>query len=108
MALNQIHKNDVGIVLTMTFKNSGTALDVSSADTTTSRILVFKDSDGNLDTQTANLLGTGSTGVMTFTTTSSEFNTTGAWELQAKVTLGTTTSVFHSDIIKFDVLKIVE
>lgn len=105
MGQNEIHVNDIGTVFTMTIKDSNTAMDVSLADTTTSRVLYFKDPDGNVNTQTASFSGTGSDGVLVFTTTTALFNTAGAWNLQAKLIFGTTGSTFFTDVYEFKVYE---
>lgn len=105
---SEIHKNDVGTVFTITIKDSGTAVDVSSANTTTSRIILLKDPDGNVHTNTASFSGSGTAGILLFTTTTGLIDTAGTWEIQAKITLATATSVFYTDVQEFNVYENLE
>ena len=103
MAQNEIHKNDAGFEWTINIQDSGTAIDISNANTTTSRLVYIKDSAGNVSTLTASFVNAGTDGALIFTSTSSTFGTSGSYQLQVVLTLGTTSSIFYSDIHKFTV-----
>ena len=103
MGMGEVHLNDLGTVVKATIKDSATALDLST-DTFTSIIFVFKDQDGNVNSQTATAFDSdGSDGIVNFTVaTTTTFGTTGAWSFQA-IYSPTTTSNWHSDLHKFRV-----
>jgi len=101
MAADEIHVGDVGVEFTVTIMDGSSTVDISTINTTTGRQFLFRDSNGNVSTVTAALVGTGSTGSLIYTSTSSTFATDGAYSLQAVITLGNNT--FHTDIYKFTV-----
>lgn len=101
MSANEIHKGDVGTTITITIYEGSTTVDISAANTTTSRVFLLKDSNNNIQTLTASFVGSGTAGGLVFTSTASTFATDGAFELQAVITLGA--NVFHTDIHKFTV-----
>lgn len=101
MSVNEIHVGDC-TVFKPTIYDGSSVVDISSA-TTTSLLLFFKKPGGSVTTQTASFVTTGSDGALKFTASASLLDSDGLWQLQAKVTLGTTTSVFYSDVYKFQV-----
>lgn len=103
MAVDEIHTGDAGTVFTINVLDGTTAVDCSSANTTTSRLIYFIDSSGITSTANAVFSGSGTAGVLLFTTTASTFNTSGAWKMQLALILGTTTAAFRTDIYKFTV-----
>lgn len=101
MAQNEIHKGDIGTEITVTIMDTGTAVDISAINTTTGRQFLIKDSNANVSTLTAALVGGGTSGGMIFTSTSTTFATSGTYQLQAVVAFGNKT--FYTDIYKFTV-----
>jgi len=100
---DEIHVNDVGTIFRMTISNSGAALDLSAANTTSSRLFVFRKPDGTLTTQTTSFQsGSGTAGVLDFTAPSGFLDTAGDWRLQAYINLGSGGS-FHTDYLVFTV-----
>ena len=96
MSANEIHKGDIGTVLTITIKDSATAVDISGA---TTKNFVLKKPGGSLTTITANFTGSGTSGVVNFTSTSSHFDTTGTYQLQ--VYIADATGTWRTDIYSF-------
>lgn len=96
MSVNEIHKGDVGTVFTATIKDSGTAIDLSASLT---KYFVLRKPDSTLTTITANFVGSGTSGGINFTSTSSHFDTTGVYKLQAYISDGTKT--WRTDIYEF-------
>lgn len=103
MAANEIHVGDAGTVFTINVLDGTTAVDLSSANTSTSRLIYFIDSSGNTSTANALFSGSGTAGVLLFTTTASTFNTSGSWKMQLALILGTTTAAFRTDVYRFTV-----
>lgn len=102
MAADEIHVGDVGTELRATIYDGSTTVDISGANTTTARLFYLKNSAGTVSTLTASFLsGSGTAGGLVFTSTSSTFDTSGSYELQARVTISGKT--FSSDIYKFTV-----
>ncbi len=104
MASDEIHVGDIGTVITTVIYDGTSIVDISTANTTTARLIVFGKPDGTFSTQGASFTGTGSDGSMAFTVNTSTFwDAEGAWRLQAIVYLGT--SKFSSDVHDFKVYK---
>lgn len=104
MASGEIHKSDVGTTIRGDIQDSGTAVDLSSS-TFTSIFFVFLPPGGSANTQTATALdGSGTSGIAYYTVSSNTlFNTSGMWQVQAIVTVGSNT--WYSDIKKFIVYE---
>lgn len=101
MSVDEIHVGDVGTTFQATIKDSGTALNISSY---TTKQFFLKQPTGSITTITALFMsGSGTSGVMGFTSTSAHFDQTGKYNLQAYLSDGTTT--FRSDIYEFIVHK---
>lgn len=107
MSANEIHIGDVGTEFVATIKNSGTTVDVSGANTTTSRRFLFKKPTGSTTSQTASFVTDGTDGQVAFTTTSGFLDTAGDWRLQAKIILNSATTNYSS-IYEFRVYKNLE
>lgn len=99
MPLNEeIHVGDIGTVLQATVYDGSTTVDLSVS---TERLFLLKNSAGTVQTLTAALAGSGTSGVLKFTSTAATFDTSGTYQLQAKITFGS--NVFSSDVLSFRV-----
>lgn len=96
MSANEIHKGDIGTVISITIKDSATAVDISGA---TTKYFVLQHPGSSLTTITANFTGSGTAGTINFTSTSSHFDTTGTFKLQ--VHIADATGTWRSDIYEF-------
>ncbi len=94
----EIHVNDVGVDITLTVKENGSALDISTA---TSRTIWLIKPDGTATSYAADLVGGGTTGQMKITTSSGNLNVMGRWLAQGKFTLGSWTG--RTVPVEFDV-----
>lgn len=107
MAKNETYVGDVGKVFNITVYRSDTetALDISAANTTTSRYCYFTKSDGTVVTTTAAFAGTGAgtDGALVLTTPSDLFSVDGEYKMQLRLGLGANT-VLHTSVYSFDVL----
>jgi len=98
--MDEIHKGDVGTVLTATIYDGTSTVDLSAATGANDKLFILVDPVGNVSTLTASFVGgSGTSGVVGFTTTASTLNTIGTWRIQAWVTLGS--NLFHSSIYNF-------
>lgn len=101
MSQNEIHIGDKGTVLRATIKDSGTAIDISSAS---SLYFIFKKPGGTAFTVTASYVNAGTDGSIQYTIpTTTTLDEAGKWQLQAKIEFSSTQ--FHSDIYEFTVFK---
>ena len=101
MSANEIHVGDVGTVFTATIKDGSSAIDISGF---TTKYFLLKQPGGSTTTITASFIsGSGTSGVMGFTSTASHFDQMGRFYLQAYLSNGT--SIWRSDIYEFDVFK---
>ena len=97
---SQIHVGDVGTQLIGTVKDSGAAVDISSA----SLLQMFiKKPDSTSMTKTASLNSDGTDGKMKYTSVSGDFDQVGVYKIQGKVTIGSAT--YYSSISSFKVYK---
>lgn len=96
MSANEIHVGDIGTVITATLKDGSSTIDLSGI--TTKYFLLQKPAGSNTSI-TANFVGSGTSGVLNFTSASSHFDTTGTYKLQVYVSNGTAT--WHTDIYQF-------
>lgn len=105
MGANEIHVGDIGTVMTATIFDGTSTVDISSATGASSKYFLLCPPDTTTSvTVTASFIGgSGTNGVLGFTSAADTFTTVGAWKLQAWVTLGTGT--FHSDVYKFNVFE---
>lgn len=99
MAADEIHVGDVGTTFQATIRDSGTSMDISGF---TTKLFFLRQPGGSITTITASFIGgSGTAGVIGFTATSSHFDQTGKFKLQAYLNDGTNT--FRSDIYEFTV-----
>jgi hypothetical protein len=106
MAKNETYVGDVAKTYEVTVYRSDTeaALDISGANTSTSRLCYFTKSDGSVVTTTAAFLnGSGTDGTLVITTPSGLFSVDGEYKMQLKLSLSAT-NVLHTDVHSFDVL----
>jgi hypothetical protein len=98
LSANEIHKNDIGTVFTATIKDGSVTVDLSAL---TTRVFIFKKPSGSTTTLSATVADSGTSGIMSVTAPSGLFDTTGSYEMQAKVSNASAT--FFSDTYKFKV-----
>lgn len=96
MSANEIHVADVGTVITATLKDGASSIDLSGI--TTKYFLLHKP-DGTNTTITANFVGSGTSGAITFTSTATHFDTEGSYQLQ--VFVSDATNQWHTDVYRF-------
>lgn len=104
MAAGEIHVGDTPAwAFQVNRSDTATALDCSAAaGTTTARQLIFRKPDDSVTTQTASLVGAGTSGALTFSTPSGLLDTDGEWKVQLRLELGAGV-IRHSDVYIFDV-----
>lgn len=97
---SEIHVNDIGTQLKITVLDGGSAVDLSSA--TLKQVELRKPDDTSV-TRTASLFGdgSGSSGVMYYNTVAGDFDQTGSYKLQGKVSL--TSGTYYTDVYTFKV-----
>lgn len=99
MSVEEIHVGDAGTLIQATILDSGTALDISAF---TTKLFYLKDASGVISTITAIFIGgSGTGGVIGFTSTAGTFGVAGRYQLQAYLAGGT--NVWRSDIYEFTV-----
>lgn len=99
MSSDEIHVGDVGTSIHATIKDSGTSFDISGF---TTRLFFLKQPGGSVTTITAVFVGgSGTSGVVGFTSTASHFDQMGRYQLQAYLSNGTST--FRTDVYEFNV-----
>lgn len=101
MAADEIHKGDTGTEITATIYDGTTVVDLSGINTSTGRLFYLQDSNGNVSTLTASIVGSGTSGGLIFTSASGTFATSGTYKLQAVITFSGKT--FSSDVYTFKV-----
>lgn len=84
MSLENIVENSYGQVFQATFKQSGTAQNISSY--TTTQEFIFMTPSGTAKTIAASFTSDGTDGKIQFTIGSADFNEAGAWTVQGHVT----------------------
>lgn len=99
MAANEIHDNDIGTVITLTVRDGGTVVDVSSA--TVTKNILLRSPTGTLSTNGASFTTNGTDGKIKYTTVTGDLDVVGTWDVQAHVVI--TAGTFRSDIKKFEV-----
>ena len=95
---DEIHVNDVGTRLIITIKESGSAVDISSA---TSLQIVIKSPDTTTSTKNASLYTDGTDGKITYILTSGDVSVSGRYKIQAIVQIDGGT--YYSSIYTFKV-----
>jgi hypothetical protein len=85
---DEIHVDDVGTVFTVTLKESGSAVNVSTA---TTKQIKFKNPAGTSATKTADFTTDGSDGKITYTTVAEDIDSAGVWIIQARIVMPTGT-----------------
>ena len=98
MAANEIHKNDVGTIFTITIYDDTSVVDISTA---TNKQLYFRKPDGTTATVSGTFLTNGSDGKLTYTFGSGELDVDGRWRMQAYLTFPS--GNWYSDITTFKV-----
>lgn len=95
---SEIHIGDTTkfVILVM---DGSTVVDLS---TTTSITVTLKKPDGTKLTKTPTFVTNGSDGYITFTTTTTDLDTSGYWSIQSFIV--TSTKSWHTDIQKIQVL----
>lgn len=103
MAANEIHKDDIGTVFTVTVKDGTTAINISGATTTSSKLIIFQKPSGDKLEKDGTFVTDGSDGQMKYTTIAGDLDEIGDWDIQAKVVLSSGT--WKSDIGHFTVFE---
>ena len=98
MAANEIHKGDIGTVITLIVKEGATVVDLS---TSTAKQIKFRKTDGTIVTKTATFTTDGTDGSIYYTIVSGDLDQAGPWKIQAVVTFGT--NIFSSDVVNMTV-----
>jgi len=76
-------KNDVGVIITVTITEAGSAKNISTASV---KKIWFRDPNGDEVEKTAEFVTDGSDGKVKYTTIADDLDTAGEWEFQAKIT----------------------
>ena len=100
MAVDEIHKNDIGTTLKTTVKNGSSGVDISPA--TTKNIILGKP-DKTLLTKAGSFTTDGTDGQLEYVTISGDLDQIGCWKIQAHVV--TSSGEWKSDIGTFEVHK---
>ena len=97
---SEIHVDDIGTQLKITVLDGSSTVDLDSA---TLRQVELKKPDDTSVTRTASVFGdgSGSSGVMYYDTVAGDFDQTGHYKLQGKVSL--TSGTYYTDIYTFKV-----
>lgn len=98
MPANEIHKNDVGTIFTITIYDGDSIVDISTA---TDKQIMFRKPDGNTSTVSGSFLTNGTDGKLTYTFGSGELDVDGKWRMQAYFTFPS--GKWYSDIANFKV-----
>lgn len=98
MAANEIHKNDVGTIFTITIYDGDSIVDISTA---TNKQFYFRKPDGTTATVSGTFSTNGSDGKLTYTFGSGELDVDGRWRMQAYLTFPS--GNWYSDITTFKV-----
>jgi len=97
--IEEIHLGDIGTEFRCTIKDSGTAVDISSASSV--KQIKFKKPDCTVVTKSATFYTDGTDGIISYVTVDGDLDIAGLWQAQAYVEL--TSGKYHSDIISFRV-----
>lgn len=98
MPANEIHKNDVGTIFTITVYDGSSVADISTA---TDKRIIFRKPDGSALTVSGSFYSNGSDGKLTYTFGSGELAVDGRWRMQAYLTFPS--GNWYSDITVFRV-----
>ena len=101
MAANEIHMNDVGTKFLVTVTDGTTAVDISSATSGSSKIIIFKKPSGTKEEKNASFNTDGTDGIMNYTIQTDDLDEIGTYQIQGKVVISDGT--FFTDIKKFKV-----
>lgn len=109
LQIKDIHLNNEQTRFEFTVQDGGSTLSLAEANTSTSRVLIFEKPTGSVSSHTASFVsGSGTSGVIAFTSTSGFFDTVGIWSVQARIGLSSSTQTFYTDIKKFGVFENLE
>lgn len=95
---DKVFVGDVGTIFRATFKEDGSAIDISSATTKT---ISFEKPNGVMVTQTGVFFTDGTDGILQYTTVADDIDEGGMWRIQGFVDLGVWSG--RSDIVNFKV-----
>lgn len=98
MAANEIHKDDIGTVFTLTVKDGSAVVNVASAS---SKLIKFRKPGGVIISKTAEFVTDGTDGKIKYTAIAGDLDQSGPWTFQAVLTFASGT--WSSDIHKFTV-----
>lgn len=98
MPANEIHKDDIGTIFTITVYDGSSVADISTA---TDKRIIFKQPDGNSLTVSGSFYTNGTDGKLTYTTVTGDLSVDGRWRIQAYLTFPS--GKFKSDIGVFRV-----
>tara|TARA_B100000131_G_C18008367_1_gene569430 strand:+ start:606 stop:923 length:318 start_codon:yes stop_codon:yes gene_type:complete len=101
MPANEIHQNDVGTIFKVTVKDGDSAVDISSATSGSSKIIIFKKPSGTKEEKNASFNTDGTDGIMNYTIQTDDLDEIGTYQIQGKVVISDGT--FFTDIKKFKV-----
>lgn len=104
--METIHVADKGTIFAFTFTENSSTVDLSSADTTTARVVYFQNPTGSVTSAVMSFPSgaSGTSGVLNYTVpTTTFFNVAGQWSVQGKVVI--TDGEFHTDIQHFTVYE---
>lgn len=94
----EIHVDDIGTIFRLTFLQSGSVVDLSTA---TTKQIWFKKPSGEILTKTASFYTDGTDGILQYTVVSGDLDEKGTYEIQGFVVI--TAGTFHSDVQTFQV-----
>jgi hypothetical protein len=95
---NEIHKNDVGTIFTITVYDGSSVVDISTA---TDKQIIFHKPNDDLLNVSGSFYTNGVDGKLTYTFVSGDLNQAGHWKMQAYLTFPS--GNWYSDITKFKV-----
>lgn len=95
---DKIFVGDVGTIFRGTFKEDGTAIDISTA---TTRQIIFEKPDGLKVTKTATFFSDGTDGILQYVSVANDINIGGDWRLQGYIVMTGFTG--YSDIVDFKI-----
>lgn len=101
MALTGIHVGDYGFPIRLRCTEDGAAADISAFTTLQ---YLFSGPADTVTTVTASFNADGADGVLTYTVAQNLFTAAGDWQVQAK--LSRTGQVVHSEILHFNVERV--
>jgi len=96
-----VHVGDIGVRITATIKESGTAVDISAYG---KKEFHLKQPNGSVTTISATFVTTGSDGAIYFDSTSTTFDVDGDYKLEAYLVNTAASKTFHTDTFHFEAL----